>query len=79
MVLGFFSVPVRLLHRKTALEDMGQEPAQQKALGDLEVETGRDVLCDQTWPVGIMVPGFSGVTEHPCLSCSLSHPLLKDF
>lgn len=58
---------------------MSQEPAQQKALGDLGVKTGRDVLGDQAWFVGIMVPGFSGVTEHPRLSCSLSLPLLKGF
>lgn len=33
--------------KKTVLEDMSQEPAQQKALGDLGVKTGRDVLGDQ--------------------------------
>lgn len=36
------------------------------------------VTCwEQTWPVGLMVPIFSGATEHPHLSCGLWHPFFK--
>lgn len=64
--------PVRLLHRQRMdLEDTSQRQGAWPAegTGHLGVETGRDVLWEQTWPVRFDGPHF--LWSHRAPGCSL--------